>query len=59
MATQPPTPEPTEGHEGRLSNAVKVLILQEVRRAVGALAKALDLWIAALKDKDKTAGGAS
>lgn len=32
-----------------MSNAVKVLILTELRRAVGALEKALDIWIAALK----------
>lgn len=38
-----------------MSNTAKVLILSEVRRAVGALAKALDLWIAALKNGDARA----
>lgn len=32
-----------------MSTAAKILILQEVRRAVGAVGRALDLWIAALK----------
>jgi len=35
-----------------MSATAKVVILQEVRRAVLGIAKALELWIAALQGKE-------
>ena len=39
-----------------ISQAAKVLILKEVRRAVLVAVRALDIWIACLQGKDLPAG---